>query len=210
MLGTVVADEIEVRYAFSGKVATVKKRRGDVVKKGEVLAVLDTKLLQMELDLQLADYERRRAEFEIFNKKNTGGDDFVMFSKKIEQAQLNSSVREVEMAKAKLDLAVLTSPVNGMVVDDGGNRVGLNISPASNAFKILDLDFMTFRVEMNAKEAEDWLFSGKVKAKIAGREIAGKFDGVFPDGARFVVDVILDNWEGLAMGMTGEVWVKED
>ncbi|HJZ06208.1 hypothetical protein A2634_02050 [Candidatus Amesbacteria bacterium RIFCSPHIGHO2_01_FULL_48_32] len=205
-LGMVTADEIEVRYAFSGKVAVVKKKRGDTVKKGEVLAALDTKMLQMELDLQLADYERKRAEFEIFAKRNPNpGDDLTKYAKQIEQAQLNASVKEVEIAKAKMDQATLISPVNGTVVDDGGNRVGLNVSPASNAFKILDLDALRFETELDG-----FMEPGEVMVKINGKELAGKTGLPRPDGKKLVVDASLDSWEGLMVGMVGEVVIPDE
>lgn len=200
LAGRIVADEIEVRYAFSGKIAVVKKRIGDVVKRGEVLAALDSKLLQMELDVQLADYERTRAEFEIFGKKNTGQDEQTNYLRKIEQAQLNASVKEVELAKAKMDQVVLISPVNGIILEDGGNRVGLNASPASNSFKILDLDSRRFRVEL-----DEILDLKEVTLKINNKEYRGTCGTIRPDGKGFVVDVALENYEELVVGMKGEL-----
>lgn len=67
--GAVIADLIEVRFAYSGKVVSVRKKRGDAVKIWEGIASLDRKILQTELDRQLADYEKVRAQFEIFNIK---------------------------------------------------------------------------------------------------------------------------------------------
>ncbi len=198
--GKVVADTIEVRYAFSGKVSVVKKRTGDMVKRGEVLAALDSKLLQMELDVQLADYERTRAEFEIFGKKNTGQDDQTNFLRKIEQAQLNASVKEVELAKAKMDQVVLISPVNGIILDDGGNRVGLNASPASNGYKILDLDSRRFRIEL-----EETTDLKEVTVTIDNKEYKGVCGAVRPDGKGFVVDVDLGDYSELTVGLEGEI-----
>ncbi|MEK9201168.1 MAG: biotin/lipoyl-binding protein [Patescibacteria group bacterium] len=200
LAGRIVADEIDVRYAFSGKIAVVKKRTGDVVKRGEVLAALDSKLLQMELDVQLADYERTRAEFEIFGKRNTGQDDQTNFLRKIEQAQLNASVKEVELAKAKMDQVVLISPVSGIILDDGGNRVGLNASPASNDYKILDTDSKRFRIELDeAIDLKD------ITVKIGEKEYTGEIGVIRPDGNGFVVDVNLGDYSDLIVGMKGEV-----
>ncbi|PIQ70389.1 hypothetical protein COV89_00755, partial [Candidatus Shapirobacteria bacterium CG11_big_fil_rev_8_21_14_0_20_40_12] len=55
--GEIKARIIEVRFGLSGKVATVAKKAGDSVQKGNLLAALDRKILQTELDKQLADFE---------------------------------------------------------------------------------------------------------------------------------------------------------
>lgn len=166
--GVVVADVIEARFAYSGKVARVNKRPGDRVKKGEILASLDRTLLQKELDRQLADYEKTRAEFEIFGKQHSNPtDDLTKYAQKIEQAQLDVSVKEVEIAKLRLDQADLVSPVNGMVTDDGGNRPGLNVSPASNAFLVMDMDSMRLEIEV---PVESWGEFGGNGGLTAGNE----------------------------------------
>ena len=96
-------------------------------------------MLQAELDRQLADFERIRAEFEIAAKK-LGGSDTDKYLKTREQAKLNVAVKDVELAKFKLDMADLFCPVNGIVKSAGGIRTGLNVSPASNPVVIIDKD----------------------------------------------------------------------
>src|SRR3989344_1706265 len=122
---------VEARFALSGKVTFVAKHTGDNVKKGELLASLDRKILQTELDSELADFEKVRADFEIFNLKAGEPTDAIsQYLKKEKQAQLNVSVKEVELAKARLDQADLFSPVAGVVLDDSAIVTGLYITPA--------------------------------------------------------------------------------
>ena len=68
--GVVKARIIDARFATSGKVSVVKKFTGDTVKKGDLLSSLERKTAQATLDRELADFERVRADFEIFNQKN--------------------------------------------------------------------------------------------------------------------------------------------
>jgi multidrug efflux pump subunit AcrA (membrane-fusion protein) len=143
--GVVSASSIEVRFAYSGKVSVLHVHPGDMVKPGTSLAELDRKILQAELDKQLADYEKARADFEIFVQKNPEPlDDFAKFKKQEQQALLNSSVKSVEITKYRLDQSVLFSPVHGVVLDDGGIRAGIYVTPGANSIKVLDLNSLEF------------------------------------------------------------------
>ena len=124
--GNIAADTIEVRFAFSGKVARILKKPGDRVRAGELLASLETKVLQAELDKELADYERVRAEFEIFAVKvRDPQTDIEKFEKTRMQSLLNAAVKAVELAKYRMDQTALASPVEGIVVSDDGLRPGM-------------------------------------------------------------------------------------
>ena len=184
------AEEIEVRFAYSGKVVVVAKKAGDRVSKGNLLASLDRKMLQAELDRQLADFERIRAEFEIAAKK-LGGSKTDVYLKKGEQARLNVAVKDVELAKYKLDMADIFSPVNGIVKSSGGLRSGLYVSPASNPFVILDLDTLVYRVRVAAKDIEKF----RAKAKTLIPDTPGYF----------IVDMEIEDKTDLLPGMLGLV-----
>ena len=146
--GVLHADIIDVRFPFSGQISSLTKKIGDHVSRGNLLATLDKKPLQNDLDRQLAEYESIRAQFEIFNLKNTANDDLTKYQRVGVQSQLNRSVKDVESAKSKLDQAELYSPVTGILVDDGNNRSGLFVTPASGAFRIIDTNSMVFRLEI--------------------------------------------------------------
>ena len=140
------AEEIEVRFAFSGKIASISKKSGDKVSKGQILASLDRYLLQRELDQKLANNKMVRSAFDLGK-----GDKAKL------QTDLDTSVREVEEAKYRLDQADLYSPVNGIVKSAGGARPGLNITPASNSFVIVDVDSLVYRIRVSAKEVEKYM-----------------------------------------------------
>ncbi len=140
------AEEVEVRFAFSGKIASVNKKPGDKVSKGQILASLDRYLLQRELDQKLANNKLVRAAFDLGKGDKT----------KL-QTDLDTSVREVEEAKYRLDQADLYCPVNGTIKSTGGVRVGLNITPASNSFVIIDMDSLVYRIKVDEKEVTKFL-----------------------------------------------------
>lgn len=207
-LGKIRGKVIEVRFSSSGKVVSVLKQRGDVVTKGCLLASQDKKQLQAELDKQLADFEKVRAEFEIFNlQKGEPTDDITKYLKVEKQAQLNISVKEVELAKAKLDQADLFSPVNGIVIDDSCLVPGIYITPSSNPLKVLDTSSYYFEFEIEQKEIGDFLVSKPVEIEFTGVEkiFLGTTKPIIPsENGKIMVEVKLDSVEGLILGIAGK------
>lgn len=184
------AEQIEIRFAYSGKVAQVAKKAGDRVSKGNLLASLDRKNLQAELDRQLADYERIRAEFEIAAKK-LGESETDKYLKTGEQARLNVAVKDVELAKYKLDMADIFCPVNGIVKSAGGLRPGLYVSPASNPFVIIDMDSLIYRINVKAKDVGKFIKQGRTPVPVSP--------------GYFIVDVEIPDKTDLLPGMPGLV-----
>lgn len=207
--GVVKCRVIEVRFGISGKVASVAKEVGDSVRKGEILASLDKKSLQTELDRQLADYERVRAEFEIFNlEKGEPKDDVARFLKTQKQAQLNASVKDVELAEGKLDMADLFSPVEGTVVDDSNVAAGIYITPSSSPFKIAENKYF-LEMEVNQDEVALFLKPQKLALQIPGLDKAIETTSSLPvlpeSKGKFLVKADLADSSGLISGLTAEV-----
>jgi multidrug resistance efflux pump len=208
--GKVSANVYEVRFAFSGKVVYVSKATGDPVKKWEIIASLDRKPLQTDLDQQLSDYERVRAEFEIFNIKEKGSDDVTKFLKQQKQAALNASVKQVELVKMKLDQADLVSPIEGIIFESDNLLPGLNVTPANASIKLLDPLSLSFCFTIPQKDLPDFK---------NGREVKIKFDGVkeqlriktetitYGEAGKFTVIAKIPTQKGLIPGMVGEAQV---
>lgn len=207
--GVVEANIVDVRFAFSGKVSSVAKRNGTTVKQWEWIASLDKKILQTELDLELADYEKARADFEIFNLKNgQSGDDITKFLRTQKQASLNAAVKQVELAKYKMDQAELVSPVAGIILDIGGLTTGIHITPASASVKIADMSGFRVRFEIPQKDIPAWekQETGYVVFPEQKKQYKGKITppGFGKDGV-FACFLIPDEQAGLLPGMVGKV-----
>lgn len=206
--GKVRAKIIELRFAASGKLASIFKKRGDLVKKGELVASLDKKLLQTELDKQLGDYEKARAGFEIYNlEKGEPKDDISKYLKSQKQAELNVSVKEVEIAKARLDQTDLFSPAEGMIIDDSDLISGIYITPSSNPIKILENSSFYFEIEFDQKDLGNFLSSRLMEIRIPGlnKTYSGNTKSVlsYPDG-KLRVEIPLPDSSGLILGLEGE------
>lgn len=204
---------IEVRFPFSGKIIKVVKKKKDQVKKGDLLASLDRRTLQLELDRQLADYEKTRADFEIFNLKNPSiNNDLLKHLKTEKQAQLNKAVKEVELAKEKLNYADLFSPIEGTIIDDSNIAPGIYITPSLTPFKILDISSFYFEIKIGQKEIP--LFEKPQKAEInllgLQKTIIGKTKPAWREGREFVVEIELEAEQkrNLLLGLKGKASFK--
>ncbi len=213
--GEIKGKIVEVRFAISGLVSYVAKRGGDLVSKGNVLASLDKKILQQQLDCELLDYEKVRADFDAYGLKvGEPSDDIGRFSKKQKQASLDLSVKSVELAKARLDQVNLFSPVSGVVIDDSNMVAGLYVSPASSPFKILETSSFYFEFEID--QADLVKFKQEVGMEITlqpfEEKYLGKTKAILPycgkKAGSFNVVVALEKTEGLMMGMIGTALIK--
>ena len=206
--GEIKARIISARFAISGKVVSVKKQTGDTVKKGEVLASLDTKILQTGLDRELADFEKVRADFEIFAGKYPDPKEAIdKYLKTEKQASLNASVKDVELAKAVLDQSVLFSPVDGVILDDSSLAVGVYVTPSGSEIKIIDNSSYYFEFEIPQKEIGDFRTPKKSSIEIEGvkEKIEGESRLVFSDGKKFIVRIPIKYSENILLGMSGKV-----
>lgn len=196
-LGAMWGRIIEIRFAFSGKLAALRKNSGDNVNKGEVLASLDRQLLQLELDQKLADNKLVRATFDIGKG-----------SKNVLQADLDASVRDVEQAKYKLDQVDLISPVSGIVLDIGGNAVGLNLTPSANPFTVLDSSSIVFRIQIKSEEVAR--FANPVSLPVDFPKIGKKIFGLASSpqllaNLNWIVDLKIEDSKDLPLGLEGVV-----
>ena len=212
--GLAMADIIDLRFPFSGVVSQVKKKLGESVKKGEVITSLTRTTLQSELDRQLAEYEKVRADFEIFALQNPSpGDDITKYQKTARQAQLNAAVKDVEIAKAKLDLVDLVSPTDSVILSLGGILPGVYVTPSANPVTLLQSNTLRFQIEVGSPDAP--LFSSERKATITIGSQAKKISAVSKPAIltllskapyfTYLVDVIPDDFLDILPGMEAQI-----
>jgi len=204
--GVVKARVVEARFALSGKIAGVSKRTGDIVKKWNLIASLDRKILQMELDRQLADYDKVRADWDGFCQKYPDPQDDNKYTKAEKQAALNASVKDVELAKANLDQCDLFSPVDGIIIDDSGITPGTFVTPAGSSVKIVDTSSYYFEVEINQKDIKYLEKPRDATIKIDDTDITLKSQTppIFSDGKKFLVQIPITDSQGILLGLNGK------
>jgi RND family efflux transporter MFP subunit len=160
--GQVETDKnIIVSPEAAGKIISIEVKEGDKVRKGEVLARLNTEmtqrsLKQVEINLQLAvtTYERQADLWE----QNIGSE--------MEYLQAKSNKEALEQQKealvAQLDLAIVRAPIDG-IVDDVIQKQGEMAGPQLPFARLVNID----NVYVTADVSEIYLQKVKAGDKVA-------------------------------------------
>ncbi len=164
---------VSVGTEVSGKIDRIYKDFNDRVRKGELLAKLDTEILQTNLDGAKGDLAKANTAMEeakldydtlaeLYKKQMTPEYDLKKALFKYQTAQQNVANAKLTLQRAQknLDNAYITSPINGVIVSrdvDEGQTVAASMN-APTLFQIANnLDQM--QIEANVDEAD----IGKVK-----------------------------------------------
>jgi HlyD family secretion protein len=94
LYGNVDIRQVELGFRVAGRIAEMRFQEGDVVKKGELLAVLDDRPFMDALDIAAADLAAREADMRKFE---TGSR-----PQEIAQAKANVAEREATLANAEI------------------------------------------------------------------------------------------------------------
>ncbi|PIY68546.1 hypothetical protein COY90_05455 [Candidatus Roizmanbacteria bacterium CG_4_10_14_0_8_um_filter_39_9] len=151
--GQVAADDhVVLRFQSSGKLTWVGAKVGDVVKKYQGIASLDTRDLKMRLQKNLNSFASQRGTFDQSRDDNQRvGDQPIRengdrMKRLLEDAQydLSSSVLDVELSDLALEYSYLYTPIAGVVVRADVTNPGTNITPAGAEFEIINPDTLYF------------------------------------------------------------------
>ncbi|MFH1840814.1 MAG: efflux RND transporter periplasmic adaptor subunit [Candidatus Shapirobacteria bacterium] len=203
--GTIQAEVKSLaKFSISGRLAAINCRLGDQVKKGQVLAVLESIELQAYLDRALKQYDRQRAEFDEQQKQNLSE-----YDKRRSQDELDISVKNVEIAKCNLNATQLTASIGGLVVEMDAAAAGDNITPAG--FVIILIDPTSFYFEALLPEENLNQVTLGQAAKISLKAFSGQaFDGQIEQvnpllikNNYFSLQIKLSVVDNLRLGLTG-------
>lgn len=140
--GVVAAEEhVTLRFQTSGRLVWVGVKEGDYVQKYQSIASLDQRELQKELEKDLNDYLTARWNLDDA-KKDTYKDIIITnpIKRIIDKYQytLNKSVLDVELQNISKEYANLWTPIEGIVTKTGSPYAGVNITPATSEFEIVN------------------------------------------------------------------------
>ncbi len=154
--GTIDADEkANLRFQTSGRLSWVGVKEGDYVKKYQTLASLDQREVKKNLQKDLNDYLTTRSTFD-----QTIKDDYRdkvitdPVKRLLDKAQwsLNNSVLDVEIQNLSLEYSYLWTPIEGIVTKVGAPYTGMNVTPATSEFEIINPKTVFFNA--NADQTE--------------------------------------------------------
>jgi RND family efflux transporter MFP subunit len=145
--GEIDAEEkVSLKFQTSGRLAWVGVKEGDYVKKYQAIASLDKRDLKNRLDKYLNNYLKQRNSFEQTKDdyeetyEFSTGDLHKRAKRILENSQydLNSAVLEVEYQNLLLEYADLWTPIEGIVTNIDVPNPGVNITPATANFEIVN------------------------------------------------------------------------
>ncbi len=164
---------VQVGTQVSGTIAKIYVDFNDVVKKGQIIAQLDSTFLAAQVKDAEAQVERARAQVnqaqrdlsrikELYSKNLVSQADYdqALTNYETALAQLKSAEAQLERAKVNLKYSTIYSPIDGIVISrnvDVGQTVAASLQ-APTLFTIAN-DLRKMRVEANVDEAD----IGKVK-----------------------------------------------
>lgn len=155
-------------FPTSGKVFWIGVTEGQMVKSGQRVATLDKSELELQLKKLLNNFER---EFTKFDDSNDAVTDEVLNEeirriKKRAQIDLNQTVLDVEIHNSAIKLSNLYSPIDGIVTEVVPLVAGVNITPGSSRFTIVDPKSVYIRADVNEVDITKIKLNQKVLIKL--------------------------------------------
>lgn len=141
---------ISVRFPSSGKLSWIKCAPGNLVSKGTSLAALDESEIQAQLEIELADFRRIRAEFDKVSRElPEAKNEDEKAIKQIAQSKLEVATKAVEKTKLQLDALKLICPIDAVVLSTEGLLPGVNLTPGSFPIELADTTSTVFALEVD-------------------------------------------------------------
>jgi RND family efflux transporter MFP subunit len=218
-------EKITLKFQTSGRLAWVGVKEGDAVKKYQAIAALDQRDLKNRLQKYLNTFVSQRLSFEqtqddYWNKQfdlseliRTNAERTLQDS----QYDLNSSVLDVELQNLTVEYANLWTPIDGIVTRIDVPFSGVNITPASAEFEVINPE--TIYLSVTAEQSDVVLLAEGMEGKIVFDAFPEKaFIGVVDyisfapspgeTGTVYKIKLVLDSQAmrlPLKLGMTGDV-----
>lgn len=151
-------------FQISGLLAWVGVKEGDSVQKWQGIATLDKKELEKRLRRYLNLYMTNRWDFEQLQDDYKDEKERHLITDAIQrildkaQFSLNNAVIDVEIADLALRLATISTPIEGIVTRVDPSNAGVNVTPATAAFTIVDPSSVYFVANVDETDI------GKIKA----------------------------------------------
>jgi len=210
-----------VKSRVSGEVLEVLVREGQAVKRGDLLARIDTRNLQAQLDSQQAALEKARADLALA-KLNRDNSQALLTEHYISQNAYDSAAStyaasvasaklaeaQVRQAQLSVDFAAVRAPFDGVIASRTA-QPGENVSPDSPLLTMVDLSRLELQAPAPAAEIPG-VHAGQIaKFRVDGfgsRQFEGKVVRINPmteAGSRSIMLYLaVDNTDGaLKSGM---------
>jgi RND family efflux transporter MFP subunit len=148
----------DLRFQTSGQLAWVGVKVGDKVKKYQAIASLNKDILKKQLQTDFNNYRSALATFDDTQDDYKTQKDNLTLTDDMKrllvrsQNTLDNAVINYELQDLTLKYATLTSPINGVVVNIDQPANGVNVTPASASFYIIDPTSIYFKANIDQED----------------------------------------------------------
>lgn len=178
-------DSVEVGTQVSGTITEIRVDFNDVVKRGDILAVIDTSLLDSALRDTQAGLERARAEYEqaeadllarraLFDAGLLSQTEFRTFETALvsQRAAVTSAEAQVERSRQNRRNAVIVAPIDGVVIEravEQGQTVAASFSTPRLFLLARDLKQMRILAEVDEGDIGQIRMDQEVRFQVAAQ-----------------------------------------
>lgn len=216
----------DIKFQTSGLLTYVAVEEGDAVVKGQLIAALDSREIQKNLEKSLIDYSKQRNDFEELWRVTYRGmkdpEDALTntLSRILEKNQwdLNKSVLDVELKALSIEWSRLISPLSGIVTHIDVSVPGQNITPAGAVFTIVDPLSIIFQANVDETDVgsvregmkaevlldaySDQPFEGEISHIAYASQTSSGGATIFPIEMKFASS------SALRVGLNGDIRIK--
>lgn len=226
----VIKAEKDSTLAFqtSGMLAWVGIKENDKVKQWQAIASLDKNSLKKQFEKQMNLYLTNRWDFEQTQdnykqtKENRLVTDSIQRILDKTQFSLNNAVLEVEIADLTVKFATIYAPFDGVVIFANPDYAGINITPSSASYRIVDPKSIYFQIQVDETDVVKIKTGNEVKVTLdayPAEEFNGEvkkidFNSTLTSGGGTAYNVFVslpanDN-EKFRLGMNGDAKIVAD
>jgi RND family efflux transporter MFP subunit len=209
-------NQVDFSSETSGRVLQILIKEGDNVSSGQVLAIVKSDALGLDLENAQASYESALKEKERYeNAFKTGG----ATQQQLDQVKLalKNAESRLEQVKLRYSDTRIKSTINGFV-NKRYVEQGAFVVPGSPLFEIVDVSKLKLKIAVNESQITRIQLGDKVTVKasaIPGKEFEGtiRFIAMKADNTmNFPVEIEINNdsKKSLKAGMFGTVLFKTD
>lgn len=139
-----------LRFAAGGKITYLGAKEGDLVKKWQTIARIDSADLQKRLQQDLNLYFNQRMDFEQNkdDRQDIAPTDRLGRMSQKDQKTLENSVLSVEIQDISIRNTVLSTPIEGVLVSTPTTVTGVNIGP-TESFEVIDPNSLVFKAAVD-------------------------------------------------------------
>jgi len=147
-----------LQFKTSGQLAWVGVKVGDRVKKYQAIASLNKEELKKSLQADFNDYRSALATFDDVQDQYKYEKDNLILTDEMKrilvrsQNTLGNSVINYELQDLAIKYATLYSPISGIVIAIDEPNSGVNITPASATFSIIDPTSIYFKAQIDQED----------------------------------------------------------